>query len=136
MDPVPTTVPALVTGASSGIGEHFAVALAERGHALTLVARRRDRLDSLARRLRREHQVKVAVLVADLETEAGREAVAARLEARGPWILVNNAGFGTRGAFVESMPGVSRQSWRSMSSPSTASCERSCRGMSPRAPAG
>ena len=100
MRPVPPSVPALVTGASSGIGERFAVRLAERGHELTIVARRADRLERLARRLRREHRVAVHVLPADLETPEGRAAVAGVLRSRSPWILVNNAGFGAHGAFV------------------------------------
>ena len=65
--PVPSSVPALVTGASSGIGEEFARQLAARGHDVTLVARRTDRLQALARTLRREHDVKVSVHSADLE---------------------------------------------------------------------
>ena len=101
MKPVPASVPALVTGASSGIGERFAVRLAERGHELTVVARRADRLEQLARRLRREHGGTVHVLTADLETPEGRAEVASTLRSRSPWILVNNSGFGAHGAFAE-----------------------------------
>jgi uncharacterized protein len=99
--PVPSSVAALVTGASSGIGEEFARQLAARGHDITLVARRGGRLQALARSLRRDHDVKVSVHPADLETAAGRAPVAAMLRARGPWLLVNNAGFGSRGRFVD-----------------------------------
>lgn len=99
--PVPASVPALVTGASSGIGEEFARQLAARGHNVTLVARRSDRLNALARTLRREHKIKVSVHPADLETARGRAAVVAMLRTKGPWLLVNNAGFGTRGRFVD-----------------------------------
>jgi short-subunit dehydrogenase len=102
--PIPPSIPALVTGASSGIGEEFARQLAARGHDVTLVARRGERMQALARTLRRDHRVKVSVHVADLETAEGREPVAAMLRTHGPWLLVNNAGFGTRGRFVDLDP--------------------------------
>jgi short-subunit dehydrogenase len=93
-----------VTGASSGIGEQFAHQLAARGHDLTLVARRVERLQSLARTLRRDHKVEVTVHPADLETTDGRGPVAELLRSRGAWLLVNNAGFGTRGDFAQLDP--------------------------------
>lgn len=101
MSRVPATVPALVTGASSGIGNEFARQLAARGHDLVVVARRRDRLETLREELTAAHAVNVEVLVADLETEPGRADVEKRLRAGGPWFLVNNAGFGTRGRVSE-----------------------------------
>jgi short-subunit dehydrogenase len=94
---VPTSVPVLVTGASSGIGEEFARRYAERGHDVTLVARRADRLEKLAADIRSRNGVAVDVIVADLETVKGRTAVSKVLRERAPWLLVNNAGFGTRG---------------------------------------
>jgi hypothetical protein len=97
-------VPALVTGASSGIGEQFARQLAARGHDVTLVARRGERLQALAKELRQSHSVTVHVHTADLATVAGRGRVAKLLRTQGPWLLVNNAGFGTRGRFADLDP--------------------------------
>ena len=94
-------VPALVTGASSGIGEEFARQLAARGHPVTIVARRADRLEELATHLRTAHQVTSDILVADLETAKGRDAVSRLLRERSPWLLVNSAGYGTRGRLSE-----------------------------------
>lgn len=98
--PVPSRIErALITGASAGLGADFARQLADRGVRLVLVARRRDRLDELARTLR----VEVEVLPADLTTSAGVAAVAGRLARnRDPVdLLVNNAGFGGYGEFAE-----------------------------------
>lgn len=101
-------VPALVTGASSGIGEEFARQLAARGHHVTIVARRADRLEELATHLRTAHKVTVDVLVADLETARGRDAVSKMLRERSPWLLVNNAGYGSRGRLAELDPARER----------------------------
>jgi short-subunit dehydrogenase len=87
---------AVVTGASSGIGAAFARALERRGHPLLLVARRRERLDALARTLRGAE-----VLAADLGDEAEVERVAAHAQKLGDVeLLVNNAGFGSNGSFL------------------------------------
>jgi short-subunit dehydrogenase len=92
---------ALVTGASSGIGEALARRLARDGRALGLVARRVDRLEALARELRDGHHVAVHVLPADLTQPGAVARLVEELGARGlvvDW-LVNNAGFGTAGRF-------------------------------------
>lgn len=92
---------ALVTGASSGIGEQFARQLSARGHRVVLVARRQERLSELARELGgRDRAVPLAV---DLSVDEGRDWLAARLDELGVQVevLVNNAGYGIYRAFAE-----------------------------------
>ena len=94
---------AAVTGASAGIGEAFARALAAEGWDLLLVARRRRRLDRLARELHDAHGVRAAVLAADLTRPARLRAVESELEqSRRLELLVNNAGMGDFRVFHES----------------------------------
>jgi hypothetical protein len=91
---------AIVTGASSGIGEAFARQLAARGYDLLLIARRGDRLQALANELAASHDVEAEVMPADLVTDEDRAAVVERiLGARNFGLLVNNAGFGAAGFF-------------------------------------
>ncbi|WP_019633105.1 SDR family NAD(P)-dependent oxidoreductase [Actinomadura atramentaria] len=92
---------ALVTGASSGIGESFARLLARRGTGLVIVARRADLLDGLARDLVERYRVAVEVLAADLTDPAQRATVEDRLRADPVDLLVNNAGYGAFGAFAD-----------------------------------
>jgi short-subunit dehydrogenase len=85
---------ALITGATSGIGLHFARRLAEDGYDLVLVARSRERLKETARTLQLEHAVHCEVLRADLGRLADCRRVENRLTDRPVDLLVNNAGLG------------------------------------------
>ncbi len=94
---------ALITGASAGLGAEYARLFAADKHDLVLVARRRDRLEALARELQSAHGVKARVVTADLAAPDGASRVVDEVRRLGLEIefLVNNAGFGTSGAFVE-----------------------------------
>ncbi|HTT87180.1 MAG TPA: SDR family oxidoreductase [Acidimicrobiales bacterium] len=93
---------ALVTGASSGLGEAFARALAASGHDLVLVARTGPALERLAGELEVAHGAKAEVLVADLAAPDGVGAAATRVtEGVAVDTVVNCAGFGRYGRFVE-----------------------------------
>lgn len=93
---------AVVTGASSGIGASFARHLAERRFDLLLVARREDRLRSLARDLSEQYGITADHLAADLTDPSALEVVATRVQGDPRLgLLVNNAGFGTNGYFFE-----------------------------------
>lgn len=96
---------ALITGASSGLGEAFAERLAADGHDLIVVARREDRLRALADRLRDRHGAATQVLVADLTAPEDLRRVEAQIAA-GPALdlLVNNAGFGGYRPFLQLDP--------------------------------
>jgi uncharacterized protein len=95
---------ALVTGASSGIGSEVARQLASRGHTVVLVARREERLQTLATELRSDHGVEVDVIACDLGEEAGRDRLQEELRSggRSVEVLVNNAGFGHQADFARS----------------------------------
>ncbi|MCS7042834.1 MAG: SDR family oxidoreductase [Bryobacteraceae bacterium] len=93
---------AVITGASSGLGETFARKLAARGCGLLLAARRVQRLEALRSELQRRHGVEVDCFPCDLSKPGEAEGLAARIEAGAtPDLLVNNAGFGTLGFFHE-----------------------------------
>ncbi|MEO5973240.1 MAG: SDR family oxidoreductase [Sphingomicrobium sp.] len=89
---------ALVTGASSGLGVEFARQLSARGHRLVLAARRKDRLEALAKELGNARAVAI-----DLGKAGAAERLVADVAAAGEHValLVNNAGFGLKGKFAE-----------------------------------
>lgn len=93
----------LITGASSGIGEELARVFARHGHELILAARRKDRLEALAKELGDQHKVEVHVFVADLALEDGAGALHAAVVEAGHevGILVNNAGVLAEGKFLD-----------------------------------
>lgn len=95
---------AVVTGGSAGIGAAFADRLAADGYELLLVARDETRLRERADALARTHSAAVEVLPADLATEAGVAAVAARLQERPVDLLVNSAGTSLGQSFLKSTP--------------------------------
>lgn len=99
---------AVVTGASSGLGREFALALAERGHPVLAVARRGERLNALSE----EVQVRggrLEPLIADLSTAAGIETLLARATELELDLLVNNAGLATYGPFASLPAGRERE---------------------------
>ena len=94
---------ALITGASSGFGEEFARQYAAQGRSLVLVARRLEKLETLATELREIHRVDVIVEQVDLSSVAAVIQLHQRLRERGIAIdiLINNAGHGLQGTFVD-----------------------------------
>jgi short-subunit dehydrogenase len=94
---------ALITGASAGLGLEYAKLFAADGHDLVLVARRRDKLDQLAAELIQRHSIAVQVIAADLSQPGAAQQIWDRTQAEKIEVdfLVNNAGFGSSGRFVE-----------------------------------
>ncbi len=93
---------AVITGASSGLGVEFARLLAADGYDVALVARSRERLEALAAELSAAHGIVARPIAADLSIAAGVDAVLAAVPACD--VLINNAGFGSHGAFATISP--------------------------------
>jgi len=95
---------ALITGASAGIGEAFAEVFAAEGFDLAIVARREDRLQAVAKRLRTKYGARVEIFVLDLAKGDACERLCAEIASRGMHIdaLVNNAGYGVPGSYTAS----------------------------------
>ncbi|MFM8921702.1 MAG: SDR family NAD(P)-dependent oxidoreductase [Candidatus Nanopelagicaceae bacterium] len=93
---------ALVTGASSGIGWHFANLLAKEGFDLVITARSTERLNNLAEDIRSKFGRDVEVISADLTTDSGIQNIAERLKAGDIEVLINNAGYGLNKSFTKS----------------------------------
>ncbi len=97
-----TTRVALITGATAGIGLEFAHQLAGRGYGLVLVARDSERLMKVAEELRTTYAVDIEILAADLTDRSQSASVEHRLAEGEPVdLLVNNAGFGLKGRFLD-----------------------------------
>lgn len=92
---------ALVTGASSGIGEEIANNLASRGINLILTARRRDRLEEIKRKILEKNNVKVKILTYDLSDKESCVSLYNNVKDLNIDILINNAGFGLFGKFTD-----------------------------------
>lgn len=97
---------ALITGASSGLGEHYARQLAEKGLNVILVARREERLRTLASELEQQHGVRSVVLVVDLLRANAIKLLREGIGRRDLGLIVSNAGFGSSGPFLEQNPAM------------------------------
>src|SRR3712207_697444 len=100
---MPNRSTALITGASSGIGRALALLFARDGYDVVLVARRVDALESLAAEIAGLTTVSARVVPVDLAMPSGPQAVFDELQRNGVAVdaLVNNAGFGLQGSFIQ-----------------------------------
>jgi short-subunit dehydrogenase len=97
---------ALVTGATAGIGREFCDQLAALGHDLIVVSRDAERLEAIAREIEKAHGRSVEVLPADLSSDDEVSRVIEHIASHPIDVLVNNAGFGTKGTIADSPPAL------------------------------
>ncbi len=99
---------AVITGASSGIGESFARILSSQGFDLVITARRKSRLESLTAELKKKHGINVKIISGDLSLPQFMEEIASYIETISNLdVLVNNAGFGTGENFISKNSDIS-----------------------------
>lgn len=92
---------AIITGASAGLGEEFAVQLAEKGINLVLVARRKERLEELGKKLSEQHGIETRAVAADLSAEDFMDTLGPATEGLEVGLLINNAGFTNSGNLLD-----------------------------------
>ncbi|MBN1574768.1 MAG: SDR family oxidoreductase [Deltaproteobacteria bacterium] len=101
---------ALITGGTSGIGKAFATAFAKKGYDLVITGRRREKIESVADSIKKEHKVKVEVIICELSDKKELDKLIERVRSTDNLeILVNNAGFAVSGSFHESDIGPQRE---------------------------
>ena len=99
---------AVITGASSGIGESFARILSSQGFDLVITARRKERLESLASELKQKHGTNVEIIQGDLSQPEVMDKIASHIEnIKNLDVLVNNAGFGTLENYISKESNIS-----------------------------
>ena len=99
---------AVITGASSGIGDSFARILSSQGFDLVITARRKNKLESLSAELMQKHNVNIEIISGDLSQHEFMEQFASYIETiNNIDVLVNNAGFGTREVFISKNSDIS-----------------------------
>lgn len=100
---------AVVTGATSGIGEAYAQKLAEQGYDLIITGRRKEKIEALAETIRQKFQVRADIVLAELSEEEGIQKVIEKTKERQVEVLVNNAGFGANSLFYNCDIQVAKQ---------------------------